>query len=289
MSRKLIFSLYFILISQLLLAQTGDKYFKIYTKVFSEEGYVEVYANNENYCPFQCEIELSTYSAPIDSSDVQFPYYLISEPQLKNKLLFRVYAQHDSLEQIKFYYRSRFGNPETALHHDEYKYTLPYEHKKRHFVSQGYFGKYSHQRSYALDFKIKTGKAICAAREGLVIQVREDSDQGGADAKYSQDANYIRIYHEDGTWANYLHIMHEGSAVQVGDEVKAGQIIGYAGSTGWSTMAHLHFEVRLPTKMGYKSIPTKFRIRRNKSKRLKAWRFYRSYHPSKDKRRNKNK
>lgn len=288
MLRKLVFSIYLLSSLQILLAQTGEKYFKVHTKAFEAEGYVEVYANNENYCPFQCELELTNTSGAIDSSDVSFPYYCIIEPQSKNHLLFRVYAKHDSLDQIKFYYRSRFGNPETAQHNDDYEYTLPYKHRKRHFVSQGYFGKYSHQRSYALDFKIKTGKAICATREGIVIQVREDSDKGGADPKYSNDANYIRIYHEDGTWANYLHIMHEGSAVQVGDKVDAGQVIAYAGSTGWSTMAHLHFEVRLPTKMGYKSIPTKFKTRRNKSKPLKAWRFYRSYHRDKDKKRNKN-
>ena len=50
------------------------------------------------------------------------------------------------------------------------------------------------------------------------------------------------IYH-DGTYTTlYGHM--KSVAVTEGQYVEQGQVIGYVGSTGYSTGAHLHFEVR---------------------------------------------
>lgn len=54
--------------------------------------------------------------------------------------------------------------------------------------------------------------------------------------------NLIKISHEDGTITVYAHLAKR--SVAVGDLVVAGQVIGEAGSTGFSSGPHLHFEVR---------------------------------------------
>jgi len=52
---------------------------------------------------------------------------------------------------------------------------------------------------------------------------------------------YIEIDHGDGIKTRYAHMNEKGIAE--GKEIKAGDVIGYVGSTGASTGPHLHFEV----------------------------------------------
>jgi murein DD-endopeptidase MepM/ murein hydrolase activator NlpD len=56
------------------------------------------------------------------------------------------------------------------------------------------------------------------------------------------NGNHVFIQGSDGTITKYLHLQ-EKSALNVGDIVTAGQVIGKLGSTGRSTGNHLHFEV----------------------------------------------
>ena len=57
------------------------------------------------------------------------------------------------------------------------------------------------------------------------------------------DANgyYVSLGHGNGFGSIYCHMTHY--TVKAGQSVKQGQIIGYVGSTGWSTGPHLHFEI----------------------------------------------
>src|SRR4051812_2076996 len=58
---------------------------------------------------------------------------------------------------------------------NSFVYSLPYEKGKTHMLVQGYMSSFSHKGEYALDFKMKKGTKICAARSGIVIATREDS------------------------------------------------------------------------------------------------------------------
>lgn len=57
------------------------------------------------------------------------------------------------------------------------------------------------------------------------------------------DANgyYVSLSHGNGFGSIYCHMTHY--TVKSGQSVKQGEIIGYVGSTGWSTGPHLHFEI----------------------------------------------
>lgn len=83
-----------------------------------------------------------------------------------------------------------------------------------------------------IDFGSGRGTEIYSAGNGKVILAEFNSSFG----------NYIVIEHKDGQSSAYAHL--DRLMISKGDVVTKGQLIGYSGSTGRSTGAHLHYEVR---------------------------------------------
>ena len=124
-----------------------------------------------------------------------------------------------------------------------YVYWLPYEANKSYLLIQASNSKMSHKEELSLDFKMKKGSRICAAREGIVIDARADSDKGGLKEENLADGNFIIIRHHDGSIAKYWHLEKNGVSVNVGDTVQKGQLIGASGNTGYTAFPHLHFQI----------------------------------------------
>jgi murein DD-endopeptidase MepM/ murein hydrolase activator NlpD len=164
-----------------------------------------------------------------------------------------------------------------ARHDDSYSYELPYAPGKKFKVTQAYNGTFSHKGSnkYAIDWRMPEGTAVCAARAGLVVKIKDDSDTGGSNIKYDQHNNYVLIRHDDGTLGHYCHLKKGGSEVNVGQRVNAGDLIGRSGNTGFSSGPHLHFCV-FKTRNGRErmSIPIKFRTADTAATILRAGRSY---------------
>jgi murein DD-endopeptidase MepM/ murein hydrolase activator NlpD len=148
-----------------------------------------------------------------------------------------------------------------AIHDDSYIYRLPYEDGEAYAVGQSYNGSFSHRdrSAYAVDFVMPEGTRIVAARDGVVTQIREDSNRGGNSYSYRDDSNYIVVEHSDGTLGEYAHLQKGGVLVQPGDKVQRGQVIGLSGNTGYSSGPHLHFMVSKVLPDGRsRSLPVRF-------------------------------
>ncbi len=153
-------------------------------------------------------------------------------------------------------------------------YALPYPRGEKHLLLQGYKSRFSHKGRMALDFKMKKGSAITAAREGVVVRIEESFKKGGIHKKYLRKANQIVIRHIDGSQAYYGHLQYNGALVNVGDTVKQGQLIARSGSTGYSATPHLHFIVWGPQPGGGRGqMPTRF-LTKNGPVYLKPGRSY---------------
>jgi murein DD-endopeptidase MepM/ murein hydrolase activator NlpD len=156
-----------------------------------------------------------------------------------------------------------------------YVYALPFENGRAHFLVQGYFGKFSHKERAALDFKMRRGTKILAARDGVVTRVKEDGDKGGWNRKYRQYGNNIIITHADNSRSGYWHLQKDGVLVNVGDTVKKGQVIALSGNTGYTAFPHLHFIVWTSRGGQWQQVPTRFETSKG-VKYLKPWKRYRS-------------
>lgn len=80
------------------------------------------------------------------------------------------------------------------------------------------------------DIAVPSGVPIKAAKGGTVVKSYFNSAYG----------NYIVIDHGNGIQTGYAHMSRR--VASAGSHVSAGEVIGYVGSTGWSTGAHLHLQ-----------------------------------------------
>lgn len=129
--------------------------------------------------------------------------------------------------------RARFGKPERS------PYILPFPAGRESVVSQTYCYLYStHRNELAYDFDLPLGAEIIAARGGTVLEVRDDL----ANNSPWPDANFLKIEHDDGTVASYIHIMRDSVPVAVGARVAQGDRIAQAAMSG-TILPHLHFVV----------------------------------------------
>ncbi len=93
-----------------------------------------------------------------------------------------------------------------------------------------------------VDMAIASGTPIYAVHDGTVTFSGVSGSLGGPNGGGSGYGNLIRIDHGDGIGSGYGHLSKR--IVSNGEKVRAGQVIGYVGSTGGSTGAHLHFEIK---------------------------------------------
>jgi murein DD-endopeptidase MepM/ murein hydrolase activator NlpD len=91
------------------------------------------------------------------------------------------------------------------------------------------------KRHQGVDFAAATGTPIRAAGDGVIDFV---GTQGGY-------GNVVVIKHWNNYSTAYAHMSRFANGMRKGTKVNQGEVIGYVGSTGWSTGPHLHYEFRV--------------------------------------------
>jgi len=130
--------------------------------------------------------------------------------------------------------------PTSAGHSTKYRFIWP---EPQASISQAFgpstfwfepaYGQYPHFHT-GIDLVEPFGSPVYAADDGVVALVGSSSTGYG---------NYVVIAHSGGLDTLYGHL--STAVVKVGDPVTQGQPVGLEGSSGNSTGAHLHFELRI--------------------------------------------
>jgi murein DD-endopeptidase MepM/ murein hydrolase activator NlpD len=130
--------------------------------------------------------------------------------------------------------------PASAGHSTKYRFIWP---EPKALLSQRFgpstfwfepaYGSYPHFHT-GIDLVEPFGSPVYAADDGVVALVGRSSSGYG---------NYVVIAHSGGLDTLYGHL--STTLVKVGQLVNQGQTVGLEGSTGNSTGAHLHFELRI--------------------------------------------
>lgn len=255
MNNKIIYLLFFIplfIFSQESPDIKFDKYLENKTNV--------IIVDNNEFCPVSIEYE---YSGENVKSSLANKSIVIVPANTKKFIISKIDNQ-DKLKPYKFSYNVFyvFGDINAKPTDSEEVYWLPYSTNTSQSIYQGYNGNFSHQNTYSLDFSHKSGTEVLAARSGKVIITKSDSNQSCLTKDCAKFNNKVIILHDDGTFAEYVHLKKDGIAVHKGDDVKQGQLIGYSGNTGWSKGPHLHFSVFTNKIDGERTYyKTKFRVK----------------------------
>jgi len=86
-----------------------------------------------------------------------------------------------------------------------------------------------------VDWGAEMGTPIYASGNGTIEKIGWEGGYG----------KYIRIRHANGYSTGYGHMSAFARTMEEGKKVRQGQVIGFVGSTGLSTGAHLHYEIMI--------------------------------------------
>jgi len=211
--------------------------------VYSENGKetIVIYADNNEVIPMTVNLSLNLTNMISDFGGNEKIFLIPAETK---RFQLTVISPTSEKGRLGVNFSSTIYRGDiNAEHDDDFLYELPFAKGKSFIISQGYNGRFSHRGENALDFSMDVGDEVYASRGGIVFKSVSKHSRRCKSASCQKFNNYIVIYHDDGTMAEYSHLKKNGTLVQIGQRVEKGELIGYSGNTGWTSGPHLHFVV----------------------------------------------
>jgi len=221
---------------------------------------VELIASNRYHAPIELRLDFEAVSG-IAYPDPDMEFRWILPPLSETMLVSLPLRPDDGPPRLQYDYEYLVGDPD-ATHRPAEPYRVPVASADNFPITQAYPDVVTHTTPdswHAVDIAMPIGTDIFATRAGVVFDVAADNYLGGTDPeRHLPAANYVRILHDDGTYAVYAHLNWNSIRVRPGDRVARGEYIAESGNTGYSTGPHLHFAVLKNVGMRAESLPVEF-------------------------------
>jgi|AntDeeMinimDraft_4_1070355.scaffolds.fasta_scaffold04479_1 murein DD-endopeptidase MepM/ murein hydrolase activator NlpD len=209
-----------------------------------KEKKIVFYARNTNLVPVSIKMDFDLTNMKITTKNKEF--FIIPPLSKKYKITSLSPKRANSSYNFQYNFTTQIGKTRRSKPDKNFVYNLPYSSGSGFKIDQGYNGSFSHQDKKALDFGMSIGQEIRAARAGIVTKVIDKNKRHCPKRSCIKFNNKIVIYHDDGTFARYVHLKQNSAKVEVGQKVKADDLLASSGQTGFTDGPHLHFEVIIP-------------------------------------------
>lgn len=190
---------------------------------------------------FSFDIDFTTEIQPGDEMKVVYEKRALNgKPAPDGKVMAAKFI-NSGQEYFAYYFESAgVGSHYDAEGHELMRQFLraPLSYRR---ISSGFTGARYHpitkkvSAHYQIDYAAPSGTPVVATARGNVSSAGYESGWG----------NMVRLVHDNGYTTHYGHLSGFGKGMKSGASVSQGQVVGYVGSTGWSTGPHLDYGMRL--------------------------------------------
>ncbi|MDD3497916.1 MAG: peptidoglycan DD-metalloendopeptidase family protein [Candidatus Moranbacteria bacterium] len=143
------------------------------------------------------------------------------------------------------YYAYHFDNDGNGGYYDEEGRVLERQFLKAPLsyrrITSGFTGARLHpitrtvSAHYQIDYAAPVGTPVVSTARGTIMSAGWEGGWG----------NMVRIRHDNGYTTHYGHLSAFAKGIAGGTKVSQGEVVGYVGSTGWSTGPHLDYGMKL--------------------------------------------
>jgi murein DD-endopeptidase MepM/ murein hydrolase activator NlpD len=143
------------------------------------------------------------------------------------------------------FYAYYFDNDGNGGYYDEEGRVLERQFLKAplsyRYISSGYTGARMNpitrtvMAHYQIDYAAPSGTPVVATARGTVVSAGWEGGWG----------RMVRLRHDNGYTTHYGHLSAFAKGLRSGASASQGQIVGYVGSTGWSTGPHLDYGIKI--------------------------------------------